>query len=56
MDFPFSAKCEKVIKCRRCKKKMPVKDAIRIDNEYYCKDCAKAEKDWRFLEMMDSIK
>lgn len=56
MDNLFSSKREKVVKCCRCKKKILEKDAIQIDHEYYCNDCAEEEKGWRFLEMMDSIK
>lgn len=52
----LNRKEEKTVKCCKCGKKIPVSEAVKIDKDYYCKDCAEDEKDWRFLELMESIK
>lgn len=49
-------KDEKIVKCCKCRKKIPVSEAVKIDKDYYCRDCAEDEKDWRFIELMESIK
>jgi formylmethanofuran dehydrogenase subunit E len=45
----------KNVKCCKCRKKIPASEAVKIDGELYCKDCAEDENGWRFIEMMDSI-
>lgn len=52
----FSKAEHKYVKCCRCGKKILTEEAVIIDRELYCKDCAEDEKGWRFLEMMESIK
>ena len=49
-------KDDKTVRCCKCGKKIPVEEAVKIDGEYYCKDCGEDEKGWRFIEMMESIK
>jgi formylmethanofuran dehydrogenase subunit E len=44
-----------MVKCCKCGKKIPAEEAVKIDGQLYCRECAEDEKDWRFIEMMESI-
>jgi Prokaryotic dksA/traR C4-type zinc finger. len=44
-----------MVKCCKCGKKISAEEAVKIDGQLYCRECAQDEKDWRFIEMMESI-